>query len=193
MALTRSATLLFSVIALATAFTFLGCSGGSSPSERIAAQAALSGKPTEKSYPLAGSVTIDGLPPATFLSGFPGRHQLLVMLYDSDRPKNGPKTWPVAIADPDGHFEFSFAGTGDGRPTGHYVFVFVVLDNKKKKGLLGPDKLKNLYNDPDKNETDPKFKIFHQEPGKTNYEFNLAVADKEEVSAGPKAVTKLKD
>jgi hypothetical protein len=192
MALTRSATLLFSVAALAATFTCLGC-GGSSPADRIAAQVALSGKAPQKAYPLAGRVTIDGAPPPTFLSGLPGRPELLVMLYDADKPNSGPKTWPVVVADRDGHFEFSFAGMGDGRPPGNYVFVFAVLDNKKKKGKLGPDKLKNLYNDPEKNGKDQRFKIIHSNPGKSNYEFDLAVAGQEEAPAGPKAVTRLND
>jgi hypothetical protein len=71
-----------------------------------------------------------------------------VLLYDFDRPKGGIKTWPVTVADPDGHFAFSFAGLGDGRPPGS--FVFAVLDDLKKKGKVGPDRLKNLYNDPER-------------------------------------------
>jgi hypothetical protein len=55
-----------------------------------------------------------------------------------------------------------------------------------------PDELKNLYNDPDKNATDEKFKLNLQMPGQDNYQVDLAVAGKEPVAqAAPHAVTEI--
>ncbi len=100
-----------------------------------------------------------------------------------------PEKWPHAEVEPNGDFQFSHYGIGDGVPPGDYVFVFAILTDRKKKGLVGPDQLKNLYNDPEKNEKKEGFKIEHKSPGKTDYTFDLAVAGQEEATPGPKSVT----
>ncbi len=88
---------------------------------------------------------------------------------------------------------FSSYGIGDGVPPATYVVVFAVLTDKKKHGYVGPDELKNLYNDPEKNEKIPEFKIDHKAPGKTDYDFNLKVAGNENPTPGPKALTSIHD
>lgn len=190
MVLTRYANFLFCGSALAIASICLGC-GASSPADRIKIQEELSGKKAPKAYPLGGRVTIDGQPPSAFLSTLPGKPVLEVMLYDLDNPKAPPRNWPSMPADADGHFEYSFEGIGDGRPAGNYVFVFAVLNDRKKKGKVGPDQLKNLYNDPEKNEKDPRFKIHHEAPGKSDYSIDLAIAGQSEGTTGPKSVVQL--
>lgn len=46
-----------------------------------------------------------------------------------------------------------------------------------------PDGLKNLYNDPEKNLSDPNLIVTVESPGRTDYEFNLQVAGKDAVAA----------
>ena len=96
-------------------------------------------------------------------------------------------------ADSDGFFRFSSYGIGDGEPAGTYVIVFAALTDKKKHGYVGPDELKNLYNDPEKNEKIPEFKIDHKAPGKADYEFNLKVAGSEKQTPGSQALTSISD
>ena len=63
-----------------------------------------------------------------------------------------------------------------------------------KRGLLGPDQLKNLYNDPDKNKSIPEFHIDHKAPGRKDYVFDLKLAGKEPVEPpGQFALTSLAD
>ena len=52
------------------------------------------------------------------------------------------------------------------------------------RGYVGPDQLKNLYNDPDTNGQNPDFRIEHKPPGKKDYHFDLAVAGKEPAQPG---------
>jgi hypothetical protein len=57
---------------------------------------------------------------------------------------------------------------------------------------VGPDDLKNLYNDPQKNVNDTTFVIDVTQPGRDDYEFNLSVAGKEGVATpGEYAITKI--
>ncbi len=58
------------------------------------------------------------------------------------------------------------------------------------KQYPGPDLFQNLYDDPDRNLKEyPELKIDHQPPGKTDYVFDLKIAGREAVAAGPNAVT----
>ena len=92
---------------------------------------------------------------------------------------------------------------GDGVPLGKYVVGFVALHAPKKArgggppgGPLpyrGPDSLKNLYNDPDKNKDIQEFVVEVTEPGRSDYEFNLTVAGKDPGVPGPHAVKSLAD
>ncbi len=90
-----------------------------------------------------------------------------------------------------GEFSFAKYKPGDGIVAGDYVIVFAQLMLNRSDGIYqGPDALTNLYNDPDKNGTNPEFSIKHEAPGKSNYVFNLAVAGQEAVSEpGPRSVT----
>jgi hypothetical protein len=59
--------------------------------------------------------------------------------------------------------------------------------------FAGPDELKNLYNDPEKNKNDAAFLVDVQPPGRTDYQFDLSVAGKDPViKPGPHAVTWVK-
>jgi hypothetical protein len=175
--------------ALVAAMTCVGC-GPPSPEQRVDTELKATGKGKTPVYPLAGHVTIDGGAPTDVGKG---RSKLMVLLYDPKMPDNVPERWLKTEVEPSGDFRFSHYGIGDGAPGGTYIVVFVQLNDKKKKGFVGPDRLKNLYNDPEKNEQKPEFKIEHKAPGKTDYEFDLAVAGQEDGTTGPKSVTKLRD
>jgi hypothetical protein len=61
---------------------------------------------------------------------------------------------------------------------------------KAASEAVAPDELKNLYNDPEKNKNDPAFLFEVQPPGRTDYQFDLAVAGKDPVKTpGSYAVT----
>jgi hypothetical protein len=135
--------------------------------------------------PLAGKVTIDGQPPQ-----FSRPLRLVVMLNDPSNPVLARR--PVRQCNDDGSFAFGTYGKQDGVPAGSYVVTFAVL-NLTPQGFLGPDQLKNLYNDPDKNALVPDFKIVHQPPGKIDCLFDLKVADQPPVEPpGPNALTELR-
>jgi hypothetical protein len=71
------------------------------------------------------------------------------------------------------------------------VFTFAQLNYRKKEGYVGPDGLKNLFNDPEKNVDKPDFKIEHKAPGRKNYVFDLRTIGEEEATPGPKALIKI--
>ncbi len=138
-------------------------------------------------YPLAGKVTIDGqIPP----SAAPNQ-KLIVMLFDRAQPKLTVNQRPYVECNLQGEFAFTTYKVGDGIFPGDYVIVFAQLTlDRTDDSYRGPDALKNLYSDPDKNATNPEFSIKHEAPGKSNYVFNLAVAGQEAVSEpGPRSVT----
>jgi len=55
-----------------------------------------------------------------------------------------------------------------------------------------PDELQNLYNDPENNAKVPEFNVEIKSPGRSDWQFDLAVAGKEPVTnPGSKAITKL--
>jgi hypothetical protein len=141
----------------------------------------------------AGHVTVDG---GTQV----GEDQLFVFLTDPQRLEKPINTTPCK---PDGSFEFTTYQQGDGTRLGKYVVGFVALHVPKKgRGFgevdaalpyRGPDGLKNLYNDPDKNKDIPEFLVEVTQPGRTDYEFNLTVAGKEPGRPGPHALKSLAD
>jgi hypothetical protein len=172
--------------AILAAMACVGC-GPKSGEQRMDEVLSATGQQKDRVHALAGRVTIDGgAPPAG------KRLKLVVLLYNLALPQAIPEKWPQATVEPNGEFRFSHYGIGDGVPPGNYVFVFALLTDRKKKGLVGPDQLKNLYNDPEKNEKRPGFKIDHNGP-KTDYSFDLVVAGQEEGTPGPKSVTMLRD
>jgi hypothetical protein len=174
--------------AILAAMACVGC-GPPTGEQRMDAVLKATGQTKDPVYPLAGHVTVDGSPPS--IAG--KRVRFIVKLYDLAKPIMIPEKWPRADVEPNGDFQFSHYGIGDGVPPGDYVFVFAILTDKKKKGLVGPDQLKNLYNDPEKNQNKQEFKIEHKAPGKKDYSFNLAVAGQEEATPGPKSLVHLRD
>lgn len=142
------------------------------------------GQSRAKIYPLAGKVTIDGQPPHIV---FPDR--LLVMLTDPSNPILVNR--PCRQCNDAGEFAFRTYTNGDGIAPGKFIVSFAVL-KITPRGLVGPDQLKNLYNDPDRNQQIPEFNIVHEAPGKTDYIFDLKVADQDGIdNPGPKALTML--
>jgi hypothetical protein len=178
--------------------TLAGCgsgTGGARPDEQEQASKGYKQNPVAK---VAGRVTIDGEPP--------GKDGLLfVVLVDPqhlDKVRKGPDVFTTC--DEEGKFSFTTYLKDDGAPQGKYVAAFAFLKLGSGKGggprnpgmgvdsqtFGGPDKLKNLYNDPEKNKSEPTFQIDVAPPGRTDYEFNLAIAGKEAVpKPGPYAIT----
>jgi hypothetical protein len=162
-----------------------GCNKQQSTADRIKQAAEASGIKSVTVYPLAGTVTVDNQS-ADLKSKKWG---LIVMACDVSKP-DGAATGPFVHVKSDGNFEFPDGGI----PPGKYVLLFAGLQRNKRKGWVGPDALKNLYNDPDVNGKKEQFTIDHQSPGKTNYSFNLSVAGETPVAAaGPRALTHISD
>jgi hypothetical protein len=140
-----------------------------------------------------GTVTVDGKPPAT------PNTVLLVILNDMKHlqdPAKKPKL--MTGCDESGHFSFSTYEAHDGVQSGSYVVTFVELHSRPSLGrernavFPGPDELKNLYNDPEKNAEISEFKVDIQPPGTKDAHFNLVVEGKEPVTTpGPHAITGL--
>jgi hypothetical protein len=144
----------------------------------------------------SGRVTVDGMPPAK-------EAQVFVILLNPQHLEEAahskaPKLF--ALCNPEGEFSFRTYLTGDGVVAGKYVVTFVALHPPAKSGgrVMGgarfspPDELKNLYNDPDQNVKDEKFKLDLQSPGKGDYEFDLSVAGMQPVETpGPNAWTRI--
>jgi hypothetical protein len=133
----------------------------------------------------AGTVTVDGEPGKS-----KANEAMVVMLYDPKNPPSKDHPLKYATCDSEGHFEFGTYTRGDGVPAGSYIVLFAFLRSNmyKNQGYHPPDKLKNLYNDPDKSE----FHVDVTPPGKTDYEFALAVAGKDGNSPGGKSITTIK-
>jgi hypothetical protein len=136
----------------------------------------------------AGHVSVDGQPPAPDAK----EGTLFVVLNDPQHLDKGAKA--QATCDADGNFAFTTYAAGDGAPTGKYVVTFVQLPIAATGGRAGgvrrpsltkeyggPDGLKNLYNDPEKNKDNPTFVVDITPPGRTDYDFSLTVAGKEPV------------
>jgi hypothetical protein len=133
----------------------------------------------------AGRVSVDGMPQV-------GTDQLFVFLADPQHPEKPKKYY--ARCNPDGSFEFTTYLQGDGVTLGKYVVGVVALRAGQKSASAGPaggpvpyrgpDGLKNLYNDPDKNKDVKEFVVDVTQPGRTDYEFNLSVAGKDPGTPG---------
>jgi hypothetical protein len=150
----------------------------------------------------AGHVSVDGQPPSQ-------EGTLFVILNDPQHLVPGGKTY--TNCDEQGNFAFTTYLTGDGAPTGKYVVTFVQLHlggaadrgsrlvrphgmpGMLSQDYVGPDGLKNLYSDPEKNKDNPKFVVEIAEPGRADYDFNLTVAGNEPVKTpGTYAATRLR-
>ncbi|HXY37949.1 MAG TPA: hypothetical protein VEI07_27220 [Planctomycetaceae bacterium] len=179
---------MFAVCALA-AWT-AGCGGTSSANQALDEQLNALGAKREAVAHFAGTVTVDGLPPA------PGpKEALVVVLYDPKNPPGPGRAPRFAFCRKEGRFEFNTYERGDGVPAGSYIVLFEQpkIGGRGNPGFKPPDALKNLYNDPDKNALVPEFKIDLTSPGRTDYAFNLAVAGKDPIAQpGPNAVTEIR-
>jgi hypothetical protein len=162
-----------------------GCSHVESTQERVDNEYKRTGMQRPTLFPLAGRVTVDGEAP-TLKSN---RWAIVVMAFDASKADAGTRGQFYAASSRDGSFTF-----GDGLPAGKYVMLFAGLEYNRKKGWHGPDTLKNLYNDPDVNGKKTEFIIDHQQPGKKDYSFDLALTGQTAVaSPGPKALLHLAD
>lgn len=147
----------------------------------------------------AGRVTVDGQPPAEGT-------RLFVILNDPEHLEKPGKRFPKFFArcDAQGNFEFTTYVTGDGVQYGKYLVTFAELRSAnlqrgrgvrgmrpgREQQFVGPDELKNLYNDPQKNKDDQTFLVTVEGSGRADHEFNLSIAGKDPVSApGEYAVT----
>jgi len=189
------------VLSLLAATALPGCGGGSG-SQRTDELEALSKIPNKKPVAkFAGHVSVEGLEPAK-------DSRLFVILSDPEHPvrlAGGEVPKLCTSCDDEGKFTFTTYTPGDGVPQGKYVVTFVGLHRNVPRGrggmgrpgtqqeFVGPDGLKNLYSDPEKNKSDANFLIEVKDPGKTDYDFNLSVAGKESVPKPSEyAVTHLK-
>src|ERR1700685_710101 len=155
-----------------------GCGGRQSTAERLEKAYQSAGMEPVTVYPLGGKITVDNEPPA--LKSETAR--LVAIAYDAAKPDVKATSSPRAFLKPDGSVELPPL------PPGKYVMLFAQPGSNPRMGFLGPDGLKNLYNDPDLNSKKPEFLIDHQSPGKTDSTFNLSVAGETPPAApGPKA------
>jgi hypothetical protein len=172
---------------LLAALTTLSTSGCRPQSSEQSVDQALKGAGQSRTAiaPLAGKITIDGQPPQTR----PGGPRLIIILTNPAKLDAPIGSLPRAFCDSDGNFAFNTYGTGDGVAPGKYVVTIVELKQERRQGWAGPDGLKNLYNDPEKNANAPEFVIDHQPPGKTNYVFALQIEGREPGARGPHSIT----
>jgi hypothetical protein len=179
---------------------FQGCTEKSKLDIAADEQAKEIGFSEQKLAKLVGRVTIDGQPPAQDRS-------LVVILNDPehlDATANGKRPKLFIVCGGQGDFAVM------AKP-GKYIVTFVELHQAEnprgarpvgrglgpsgamsRGDLQPPDELKNLYNDPDKNAKEEKFKLDLKLPGQEGYQVDLAVGGKEPVETpGPNAVTRL--
>jgi hypothetical protein len=180
------ACIAMAIAAAAFSFFAVGCNRTQTGQQALEKQLAASGQTMARVAPFSGMVTIDGKPPE-----IPKGRALLVMLYE---PKNPPtKTKPArrALVAKNGYFAFQTYESADGVPEGSYVLLFAELQPRGHGAFVGPDGLKNAYNDPDKNEKNPTFNVTVTAPGKTDYSFELPMAGTDQAEPGPHAITKI--
>jgi hypothetical protein len=170
----RSKTILLVGVNAALIFLSIGCGRGPTAEQAVDARLKQDNLERQKVCPLAGRVTIDGKPPGS------DTNVVVVVLNDPTKPELPLAQRPYAICTPGGDFAFSTYLGADGVRSGEYIATFAMVDDDKR-GLLGPDQLKNLYNDPEKNKAVPEFHIDHKEPGRKDYAFDLKVSGKEPV------------
>lgn len=167
---------------------FCGCSARQSAEQGIQNALSNAGIAKEEVFPLGGTVTIDGQPPEL------GKNEHLVVMLNDPKHPEVPVLSRIHISTGgDGTFQFASYRPGDGVPPGKYVLTFALLKRRGKFGLTGPDRLNNLYNDPDKNAKLEGFEIDHQAPGKTDYFFNLQIAGQTPAAPGPHSLRDLVD
>lgn len=169
-------------VLLVTVLFVAGCSSGQSTNQAIDKALENAGQKREAVYPLAGKITVDGLPPDLAQGEW-----IVMMLKD---PANLKVDGPMRLISGSGEFAFGTFAKDDGVKVGTYIATFTKLKRGQHKEYPGPDAFNNLYDDPDRNLKEyPELKIDHQRPGKKDYAFDLKIAGREAVAAGPNAVT----
>jgi hypothetical protein len=164
----------------------VGCSGRPSADQALDNALKAVGGQRSSVAKFSGKVLIDGQPPGDTRPAV-----TLVILYDPKKPPTSSRPPMYVVCKPDGSFQFTTYDKGDGVPTGSYIVLFAQLEQVLmiNTGFNPPDRLKNLYNDPDKS----AFKIDVAVPGKTDWLFELAVAGKEpNDSPGPQAIKEIR-
>ena len=166
-----------------------GCGDAQSANQRFAKELQQTGQSERSVVRFAGKVLVDGQPAHAAVA----KQKVLVILFDQAQPKLQVGQRPVASCNERGEFSFTTYRLGDGVEPGEYVVAFAqLMQQTKNDSFEGPDGLKNLYNDPDKNGKNPEFTIKHASPGKTDYVFDLKLAGQDPVAApGPHAVTEI--
>ncbi len=149
-----------------------GCVGRESAERQVERRRKEYNERAENHAKFAGTVTVDNQTPAV-----DPRHALLLMLYDPKQPATEARPPRYAVVQNDGTFKFGQGGV----PPGSYVALFAELQRGRPGSFRGPDLLKNLYNDPDKNQNVENFKVEIPASGKTQT-FNLEVAGKDAVT-----------
>jgi hypothetical protein len=164
-----------------------GCSGQQSPEQRLQKALQEAGEQKEKIFPLAGRVSVDGMPPA-----YDPRYPVIVMLIDREKSNEPTTTRRFIECDPEGRFSFSSYDRDDGVKPGRYLVAIAKLERTAVRAYVGPDQFHNRYNDPDKNAQDGTFRIDHNAPGKRDYDFHLTIAGNDPVEKpGPHAITQI--
>jgi hypothetical protein len=159
-----------------------GCSSGQTTDQAIDMALANAGKTRSAVCPLAGKITVDGMPPDLAEAEW-----IVMMLKD---PANPNANGPFQLISRSGEFAFGTFAKDDGVKAGIYIATFSKLKRGQHKEYPGPDQFLNLYDDPDRNLKEyPELKIDHQPPGKKDYVFDLKIAGREAAAAGPNAVT----
>jgi outer membrane murein-binding lipoprotein Lpp len=175
------AVLLVAVL-LVTVLLVAGCSSGQTYNQAIDKALANAGKTRSAVYPLAGKIKVDGVAPDLAEGEW-----IVMMLKDPANPK---PDGPYRLISRSGEFAFRTFAKDDGVKAGTYIATFSKLKRGQHKEYPGPDEFNNLYDDPDRNLKEyPELKINHQPPGKKDYVFDLKIAGREAVAAGPNAVT----
>jgi hypothetical protein len=165
-----------------------GC-GSSKAKDSVNEVLKQSGKSRSDVIPLSGKLTIDGQPAE---GGALGQPRIMVLLFDQAKLDAPPRNVLKALCNGKGEFAFSTYDEGDGVPPGKYVLTFVKLKFDKKKGYVGKDGFKNLYNDPVQNSKVPDLVVDLQPPGKKDYGFDLKIEGRDAATPGPKAVTTIR-
>lgn len=186
----RSVNGAFTLAAIAAISCALnGCSGSQSASTALDKALAATGTQKETTAQFAGNITIDGGSP-----GQMGVVRTIVVLWNLNNPPKGAP--PYATCDEDGTFEFHTYDKSDGVAAGKYVVCFVQLEGGFRMsgpgGWRGPDRLHDLYSDPEKNKEDKDLVVDLSPPGNGDWHYDLKVAGREPVgNPGPKAIKKL--